>query len=80
MRMHVQSLASLSGLRFQHCLELWCRLQAQLRSGIAVAIAQASSCSSDLTPSLGTCMYATGSTLKGQKKKVNVIKGTKKGS
>ena len=26
MRMRVQSLASLSGLRTQHCCELWCRL------------------------------------------------------
>ena len=33
--------------------ELWYRSQIQLRSGIAVAVAVASSCSSDLTPSLG---------------------------
>ena len=31
-RMHVQSLALLSGLRICHCHELWCRLQTQLRS------------------------------------------------
>ena len=36
--MWVQSLASLSGLRIQYCRELWCRLQAQLRSGIAVVV------------------------------------------
>ena len=35
-RMKVQSLASLSGLRTQHCLELWCGLQMWLGSGIAV--------------------------------------------
>ena len=38
MRLQVQSLASLSGLRIQCCRELWCRLQTQLRSDIAVAM------------------------------------------
>ena len=33
----VPSLASLSGLRIQCCPELWCMLQTQLRSGVAVA-------------------------------------------
>ena len=32
MRMHGWSLASLSGLGIQHCHELWCRSQTQLRS------------------------------------------------
>ena len=32
-------LALLSGLRIQHCCELWCRLQTRLRYGIAVAVA-----------------------------------------
>ena len=50
----VQSLASLSGLRIQHCRELRCRLQTQLGSGIALVVAQADSFSSDWTPSLGT--------------------------
>ena len=54
MRLWVQSLASLGGLRIQHCGELWCRSQIQVRSGVAVAVVQASSHSSDLTPSLGT--------------------------
>ena len=36
--------------------ELWCRLQTWLGSGIAVAVAQASSYSSVSTPSLGTSM------------------------
>ena len=31
MRMQVQSLASLSGLRIQHCCELWCRLADLIR-------------------------------------------------
>ena len=38
-------------LEFQ---ELWHRLQTRLGSGIAVAVAQVSSCSSNLNPSLGT--------------------------
>ena len=55
MRTQVQYLASLlSGLGIQRCPELWCGLQMQLRSGIAVAVAEASSYNSNLTPSLGT--------------------------
>ena len=54
MRMKVQSLASLSGLRIWHCHELWCRLQMWLGSCVAVAVVLACSCSSDSTPSLGT--------------------------
>ena len=52
--MQVQSLASLSGLRIPRCCKLWCSLHTRLRSGIAVAVAQAGSCSSHWTPSLGT--------------------------
>ena len=54
MRMQVRSLASLSGLRIRHCRELWCRSQRRLRSHVAVAVVQAGSCSSNLSPSLGT--------------------------
>ena len=32
------TLASLSGLRIQHCCELWCKSQTRLRSGVAVAV------------------------------------------
>ena len=39
MRMKVQSLALLSGLRIQHCCELWCRSQTWLGSYIVVAVA-----------------------------------------
>ena len=39
MRMKAGSLASLSGLRVQHCRELWCRSQMWLGSGFAVAMA-----------------------------------------
>ena len=40
MRLWVQSLTSLSGLRMQRCLELWCRSQTRfrLRSGVAVTV------------------------------------------
>ena len=41
MRLRVWSLALLSVLRIQHCHELWCRLQMQLGSHIAVALATA---------------------------------------
>ena len=54
MRLWVQSLALLSGLKIQRCLELWCRSKTRLGSGIAVALAQAGSYSSDWTSSLGT--------------------------
>ena len=33
------SLALLSGLRIRRCRELWCQLQTQLRSHVAVALA-----------------------------------------
>ena len=49
----VGSLALLSVLRIQHCHELWCRSQTQLRSCIAVAMGQAGRYSSDSAPSLG---------------------------
>ena len=34
--------------------ELWCRSQMRLGPGVAVAVVEAGSCSSDLTPGLGT--------------------------
>ena len=54
MRVQVQSLGLLSGLRIWHCPELWCRSQTWLRSGGAVAVEKASSFTSDGTPSLDT--------------------------
>ena len=59
MRMQVRSLTSFSGLRGQRCHKLW------LRSDVAVAVAQASSYSSNLTPGLGT---STGAALKSKKR------------
>ena len=75
MRTQVRSLALLSVLRIQHCHELWCRLQMQLGSGVAVAVVYAGSYSSDSTPSMGTSIChrcspkAAGVALKRQKKK-----------
>ena len=54
MRMQVQSLASLSGLRIQCCCELSGRSQTQLGSGIALVVVEAGSCSSNSAPRLGT--------------------------
>ena len=54
MRMQVQSLTSLSGLRIQHCRELWCGSQMRLGSHVPAAVAQASSYIFDSTRSLGT--------------------------
>ena len=39
MKTRVRSLAPLSGLRNWYCCELWCRLQMQLGSWVAVAVA-----------------------------------------
>ena len=38
MKFWVRSLALLSGLRIQHCCELWCRSKTWLGSGVAVAV------------------------------------------
>ena len=54
MKMWVQSLALLSGLRIQHCSKPQCRLQIWLASYVAVAVVEAGSSNLDLTPSLGT--------------------------
>ena len=51
--MLVWSLASLRGWRIWHCCKLRHGSQRWLGSGVSVAVVQASSCSSNLTPSLG---------------------------
>ena len=61
-------LGLLSDLRIQCCHKLRCRSQTQLGSGVAVAVVQPGSCSSDSTPSLGT-FICCGYDPKGQKKK-----------
>ena len=73
MRTQVQSLALLSGLRIWGCCELGCRSQAWLRSGIAVAVVQAGSCSFNSTPSLGTSIcHRCGPKKMTKKKKKNL--------
>ena len=70
MRFQVQSLASFNGLRIRQCChELWYRTQTQLRSCIVVAVAVASRCSSNPTPSLGTSKCHRYSPKKPKKKK-----------
>ena len=69
MRLQVQFLALLSGSRIQHCCELWCRSQTWLRSHIAAAVVQASSCSSNWTTKLGTSICRECSPRKRPKKK-----------
>ena len=54
MRLLVRSLASLNALTILCCRELWYRSQTQLGSGVAVAVVQIGSYSSDWTPSLET--------------------------
>ena len=72
-RWRVQPLASLSGLRIQHFCELWCRLKTRLRSGVAMAVVQAGSCSCNQTPSLGTsvCIKCSPKKKKKEKEKEN---------
>ena len=53
-RLRVQSMALLSGLRIWHCRELWYSSQTRLRSDIVVTVFVAGGYSSDLTPTLGT--------------------------
>ena len=75
MRLWVRSLAKLSTLRNQRCHELCCRPQKWLGYGIAVAVAVAGSCSSDLTPSLGTSICCSAALKRKRKKKsVNIYK------
>ena len=67
MRLRVQSLALLSGLRIQRCRELWGKSQMRLGSHVDVALAQGSGYSSDLTPSLGTSISHGSGPRKGKK-------------
>ena len=69
--MQVWSLVSLTGLGIQHCRELWCRSQMQLGSCVAVAVVQAGSCSSNLTPILGTSTCFLGAALKSKTNRQN---------
>ena len=64
MRMWVWSLALLSGSRIWRWCKLQHRLQMRLRSSVAVAVVQAGSCSSDLTPRPWKLPDATGVAIK----------------
>ena len=68
----IRSLALLSGIRIWSCHELWCRSQMWLGSGVAVAVAKAGSCSSNLIPSLGTSKYHGCGPKKQKKKKKSI--------
>ena len=76
MKLWVRSLVLLSGLRIQHCRELWCRSQTLLGSCVAVAVAEASSYSSNQTPSLGTSI-CQGCSPKKQKNNSNNVETLK---
>ena len=68
MRLRVPSLTLLSGLRIRHCLELWCRSQTRLGSGIAVAVALAVT-AAPIRPLAWESPYAMGVALVKKKKK-----------
>ena len=55
-------MASFSGLRIWHCHELWCRLQTQLRSHVALAVAPTGLLAWELP-------YAMGAVIKANKQK-----------
>ena len=69
LRLHVPSLASLSGLRIRCCREPWCWSQTQLGSCVAVAVVEDGSYSSDSTPSLGMSICRGCSPKKTKKRK-----------
>ena len=68
MRIPVQSLALLNGLRIRHCCELWCGLQTWLGSGIAVAVVAVIA---QIQPLAWEPPYVTGVALKGKKQRGN---------
>ena len=70
--MRVRSLASLSGLRIQCCLELWCRSKTWLGPSVAVAVCRPVA-AAPIQPLAWELLYASGVALKSQKIK-NKIK------
>ena len=69
MRLWVRPLASLSGLRFRCCCELWCRSQMQLRSCIALWLWCRPGATALIRPLAWEPPYAVGAALKRPKKK-----------
>ena len=70
MRLQVQSLASLNGLRIWHCRELWCRSQTRLGSGVAVAVVRPAA-TAPIRPLARHPPYTAGAALKRQKQTNN---------
>ena len=68
MRMQVQSLASLSGLRIRHCCELWYRLQTRLGS-VLLWLWYRQAAAAPIQPLAWEPPCAVGAVLKSQKKK-----------
>ena len=68
MRMWIQSLAPVSGLRIQHWCELLCKSQTGLRSPVGWQIAAL------IHPLAWELPYAAGATLKSKNNKINKIK------
>ena len=71
MRMRVQSLALLSGLKIQHCHKLWYRLQIRLGSSVAVAVAQPAA-AAPIPLQAQELLYAAGVALKKKKKEERI--------
>ena len=71
-----KDVVSIPGLNqwVKDCREVWCRSKMRLRSHIAVALTQASSYSSNSTPSLGTSICCKCSPKKIKKKKKKKVK------
>ena len=70
MKMQIQSLALLSGLRIWHCRQLWCRLQTRLRSHVAVALGKLAA-TAPIRPLAWEPPYAAGVALEQAKDKKN---------
>ena len=76
MRMQVRSLALLSGLRIQHCCELWCRLQMCLGSCVALAVARLAAVT-PIRPLVWEPPYAAGVALEKAKRQKTKNKNTR---
>ena len=77
MRMRVQSLALVSGLRTWHCRELWCRLQMCLGSHVAVAVVVVCAAAALIQPLAWELLYALNSQKQKQTNKKNSNRATK---
>ena len=78
MRMRVRSLASLSGLRIQHCPELWCRSQVRLMGPTLLGLWCSPAAAAPIPPLAWEPLYAVGVALKKSKKKKKKKKRQKK--